>query len=179
MGVRSVLENWLLRSRPADALAGSKWSCCDCTGAHNHVGWGVLRPNSHIIPTQTQQICPTKSQHWSLRQQHKCNLNTVIRFRVQTQCFNLLRQTYMLQTLCLPFLPNILNPNTVFALLRININDLIFTDARLWGTLRAQRCQYTALPCANIGWFGSQCLCEPACYELPFWLRRVCEFHHI
>jgi len=32
----------------------------------------------------------------------------------------------MLQTLCLPFLPNILNPNTVFALLRININDLVF-----------------------------------------------------
>ena len=89
----------------------------------------------------------------------------MIRFTVQTQCFDLLRQTYMLQTLCLPFFSNILNPNTVFALLHIDINDLIFTDARLWGTLRAQRYQYTALPYANIDWFGSQCQYVPACCD--------------
>jgi hypothetical protein len=56
----------------------------------------------------------------------------------------------------LPFLPNTLNPNTVFELLHNTINGLIFIDAGLWGTHRAQRCQYTAQQRANIGWFGSQ-----------------------
>ena len=86
--------------------------------------------------------------------QRKCNSNTVIRFTVQTQCFDLLRQTYMLQTLCLPFFSNILIPNTVFALLHININHLIFTDAGLLGTHPVLRCRYTALLFANIYWLG-------------------------
>jgi len=44
----------------------------------------------------------------------------------------------------------------VFELLHNKINGLIFIDAELWGILHAQRCQYTVLLSANIGWFGSQ-----------------------
>jgi hypothetical protein len=45
----------------------------------------------------------------------------------------------------LPFFSNILIPNTVFALLHININHLIFTDAGLLGTHPVLRCRYTGL----------------------------------
>ena len=44
----------------------------------------------------------------------------------------------------------------MFELLHNTINGLIFTDAGLWETHRAQRCQYTAQQRANIYWFGSQ-----------------------
>ena len=44
----------------------------------------------------------------------------------------------------------------MFELLHNTINGLIFTDAELWGTHHAQRCQYTAQQRANIYWFGSQ-----------------------
>jgi len=150
-----LLEDQLLRPRPAHALARSKRRDCHCTCSHHHAGRGVLR--SRIISTQTQQNCSLKSQHWSLRQQQKRNANTVFKFTVQTPCFDLVFQTYMLQTRCLPFLPNSPVANTVFALLHIDINDLIFTDARLLGTHHAQRCQYTALLCANICWIDWQC----------------------
>ncbi len=126
-----------------------------CTCSHHHARGGVLR--LRVISTQTQQNCSLKSQHWSLRQQQKRNANTVFKFTVQTPCFDLVFQTYMLQTRCLPFFPNSPVANTVFALLHIDINDLIFTDARLLGTHHAQRCQYTALLCANICWLCSQC----------------------
>jgi hypothetical protein len=55
----------------------------------------------------------------------------------------------MLQTLCLPFFSNILNPNTVFALLRFNINDLIFTTQGFW-ELSAPNVVNILLCCAQI-----------------------------
>ena len=86
----------------------------------------------------------------------KCRSNTVIRFSVS----------------------NTLNQNTVFAIFAKHTKSkhgvwiitqynqwLIFTDAGLWGTHRAQHCKYTAQQYANIGWFGSQNWSEPACCD--------------
>ena len=112
---RAILEDRLLRPRPAHAFARSKRQDCNCACADHYAGGGVLR--SRIISTQTQQNCSLKSQHWSLRQQQKRNANTVFRFTVQTPCFDLVFQTYMLQTRCLPFLPNSPVANTVLCLI--------------------------------------------------------------
>ena len=123
-----------------------------CTCAHHHAGRGVLirllvKPQMHTqagqcssstpkhLNTNTAKLLSSKWERLTV-----CSLNTVFRFSVS----------------------NILNPNTVFALLHININDLIFTDAMLLGILHAQRCQYTALLCVNICWPYSQCWPEPA-----------------